>query len=135
MEAPHAADGSGSRVWEIALASATLYAKWTYNGSSSGGGTGVDYNQVVGGTYENVGNNGQTIANIATSMLGVSYVWGACSSSAVDCSGLVCYAYAQLGVALPHYSGSLTSVGVSVPRDQVMPGDIICWDSGDTVDT
>ena len=97
-------------------------------GSSSGGGT--DYNQVVGGTYENVGNNGQTIANIAESMLGVSYVWGACSSSAVDCSGLVCYCYNQLGVSLPHQSQSLCSVGVPVAREDAQPGDIVCWDTG-----
>lgn len=94
-------------------------------GSSSGGGGGGG-----GGGWVSYGTNGYTIASIAESMVGTPYVWGASSSSAVDCSGLVCYAYAQLGVALPHYSGSLTSVGVSVPRDQVMPGDIICWDSG-----
>ncbi|MCR5530179.1 MAG: C40 family peptidase [Saccharofermentans sp.] len=97
-------------------------------GSSSGGGT--NYNQVVGGTYENVGNNGQTIANIAQSMLGVSYVWGASSASAVDCSGLVCYCYNQLGVSLPHQSQSLCSVGVPVAREDVQPGDIVCWDTG-----
>ncbi|SMC44079.1 SH3 domain-containing protein [Oscillospiraceae bacterium] len=98
-------------------------------GSSSGGG-GTNYNQVVGGTYENVGNNGQTIANIAQSMLGVSYVWGASSASAVDCSGLVCYCYNQLGVSLPHQSQSLCSVGVPVAREDVQPGDIVCWDTG-----
>jgi len=98
-------------------------------GGSSGGG-GTDYSQVVGGTYVNTGNNGQTIANIAESMLGVSYVWGASSSSAVDCSGLVCYCYNELGVSLPHYSQSLCSVGVSVSREDVQPGDIVCWDTG-----
>ena len=92
-------------------------------GSSSGGG-GTNYNQVVGGTYEN------TIANIAESMLGVSYVWGACSNSAVDCSGLVCYCYGQLGVSLPHQSQSLCSVGVPVAREDAQPGDIVCWDTG-----
>ena len=99
-------------------------------GSSSGGGTGVDYNQVVDRTYENVGNNGQTIANIAQSMIGVSYVWGASSSTAVDCSGLVCYCYNQLGVSLPHQSQSLCSVGAPVAREDVQPGDIVCWDTG-----
>jgi len=89
--------------------------------SSSGGG---------GGGYVSYGTNGYTIASIAESMVGTPYVWGASSRSAVDCSGLVCYAYAQLGVALPHYSGSLTSVGVAVSRENVMPGDIVCWDSG-----
>ncbi len=93
-------------------------------GSSSGGGGGG------GGGWVSYGNNGYTIASIAESMVGTPYVWGASSSSAVDCSGLVCYCYAQMGISLPHYSQSLTSVGVSVPRDQVMPGDIVCWGSG-----
>ena len=91
-------------------------------GSSSGGGG--------GGGWVSYGNNGYTIASIAESMVGTPYVWGASSSSAVDCSGLVCYCYSQMGVSLPHYSQSLTSVGVAVPRDQVMPGDIVCWGSG-----
>lgn len=91
--------------------------------SSSGGGGG-------GGGWVSYGNNGYTIASIAESMVGTPYVWGASSSSAVDCSGLVCYCYAQMGISLPHYSQSLTSVGVAVPRDQVMPGDIVCWGSG-----
>jgi len=94
-------------------------------GGSSGGGGGGG-----GGTWVSYGTNGYTIASIAESMVGTPYVWGASSRSAVDCSGLVCYCYAQLGVSLPHYSQSLTSVGVGVSRDQVMPGDIVCWGSG-----
>lgn len=90
-------------------------------GSSSGGG---------GGGWVSYGSNGYTIASIAESMVGTPYVWGASSSSAVDCSGLVCYCYAQMGISLPHYSQSLTGVGVAVSRDQVMPGDIVCWGSG-----
>ena len=92
------------------------------NGRGRGGGG--------GGGWVSYGNNGYTIASIAESMVGTPYVWGASSSSAVDCSGLVCYCYSQMGVSLPHYSQSLTSVGVAVPRDQVMPGDIVCWGSG-----
>lgn len=96
-------------------------------GSSSGGGGGSSYNNVHGQTWVNTGNNGQTIANIAVSMVGTPYVWGASSSSAVDCSGLVVYCYAQLGVSLPHYSVSLCSVGEPVSRANVQPGDIVCW--------
>ncbi|MBR1798230.1 MAG: C40 family peptidase [Clostridiales bacterium] len=99
--------------------------------SSGGGGGGSSGSSGGGGGgWVSYGNNGYTIASIAESMVGTPYVWGASSSSAVDCSGLVCYCYAQLGWNLPHYSQSLTSVGVAVPRDQVMPGDIVCWGSG-----
>lgn len=96
------------------------------SGSSSSSG-GTNYNNVHGQTWVNTGNNGQTIANIAVSMVGTPYVWGASSSSAVDCSGLVVYCYAQLGVPLPHYSVSLCSVGEPVSRENVQPGDIVCW--------
>ena len=43
---------------------------------------------------------GQAVA-IAEQYLGVPYVWGG-ASPGFDCSGLVMYAYAQLGVSLPH---------------------------------
>ena len=36
---------------------------------------------------------------------GDPYVWGAAGPSAFDCSGLVVWAYAQEGIALPHYTG------------------------------
>ena len=99
-----------------------------YNGGRSGGGGSSSGGG--GGGWVSYGSNGYTIASIAESMVGTPYVWGASSSSAVDCSGLVCYCYAQMGISLPHYSQSLTSVGVAVSRDQVMPGDIVCWGSG-----
>lgn len=96
-------------------------------GGSSSSSSGNSYNNTYGQTWVNTGNNGQTIANIAVSMVGTPYVWGASSSTAVDCSGLVVYCYAQLGVSLPHYSVSLCSVGVPVSRENIQPGDIVCW--------
>ena len=99
-------------------------------GGGGGGGSYTNYNNIQGITYANVGNNGQTVANIAVAMVGRPYVWGAASENAVDCSGLVCYAYSQVGVSLPHYSVSQCSVGVAVSRENAMPGDIVCWDTG-----
>ncbi|MGH3048779.1 MAG: C40 family peptidase, partial [Gaiellaceae bacterium] len=44
------------------------------------------------------------VVAIAMRYLGVQYVWGGASPSGFDCSGLVMYVYAQVGVSLPHYT-------------------------------
>jgi cell wall-associated NlpC family hydrolase len=56
---------------------------------------------------------------------GVPYVWGGSSPSGFDCSGLVMWAYAQVGISLPHYTGSLWNVGTHVSVDQLEPGDLV----------
>ena len=60
--------------------------------------------------------------------LGVPYVWGGVSSSGFDCSGFTMYVYAQIGVALPHYTGAQYAIGVAVPRSQLQPGDLVFFD-------
>ena len=61
--------------------------------------------------------------------LGVPYVWGGASPSGFDCSGLVMYVYAQVGVSLPHNAAmQYNSVGVYVSRDQLQPGDLVFFD-------
>jgi cell wall-associated NlpC family hydrolase len=61
----------------------------------------------------------------AISRLGDPYVWGAAGPSQFDCSGLVMWAYAQVGIALPHYTGSQWNSGVHVSRNDLEPGDLI----------
>ena len=75
------------------------------------------------------GANGQSIVNICVSLLGTDYLWAGASDIGVDCSGLVVYAYEQVGImGLPHYSNALTHSGHSVNRDDIQLGDIVCWD-------
>jgi len=62
---------------------------------------------------------------VALSYLGTPYVWAGASPAGFDCSGLVVYAYGKVGVSLPHSSYALWNVGVSVPRDQLEPGDLV----------
>ena len=68
------------------------------------------------------------VVGIAMRYLGVPYVWGGASPSGFDCSGLVMYVYAQIGIALPHYTVAQYRVGVPVARDQLQPGDLVFFD-------
>jgi peptidoglycan DL-endopeptidase CwlO len=68
------------------------------------------------------------VVSIAMQYLGVPYVWGGASPSGFDCSGFTMYVYAQIGVSLPHYTGAQYAMGVTVPRDQLQPGDLVFFD-------
>ena len=56
---------------------------------------------------------------------GDPYVWGAAGPNEFDCSGLVMWAYAQVGISLPHYTGSQWNSGVHVARADLEPGDLV----------
>jgi cell wall-associated NlpC family hydrolase len=68
------------------------------------------------------------VVGIAMRYLGVPYVWGGSSPSGFDCSGLVAYVYAQVGVSLPHYTGAQWNMGVPVDRADLQPGDLVFFD-------
>ncbi len=68
------------------------------------------------------------VVGVAMNYLGVPYSWAGASPSGFDCSGLVMYSYAQVGVSLPHSSYAMWNVGTPVPRDQLEPGDIVFFD-------
>ena len=68
------------------------------------------------------------VVGIALSQLNVPYVWGGASPGGFDCSGLVMWSYAQVGVSLPHSSYAQYSYGVPVSYDQLQPGDLVFFD-------
>lgn len=71
---------------------------------------------------------GQQAVNIAFNYLGITYVLGGASpAEGMDCSGLIQYTYAQLGVPLPHSSRAMLSSGYQVTYPE--PGDIV-WTPG-----
>ena len=74
---------------------------------------------------------GAAAASIALRYEGVKYVVGGASPSGFDCSGLVSYVYAQLGIDLPHQSRAIlnSSRTTQVSRSEAQPGDII-WSPG-----
>ena len=73
------------------------------------------------------------VVDYAMSQLGTPYVWAGAAPGGFDCSGLVMWAYSQVGVSLPHSSYSMWNYGVAVPRDQLQPGDIVFFNGLDHV--
>lgn len=82
----------------------------------------------------------ETVINAALSQLGVPYAWAGGTATGpsrgtgrdagvvgFDCSGLALYAYAQIGVAVPHQTQAIWRVFQPAVRDppQVQPGDLI----------
>ncbi len=65
------------------------------------------------------------VVGVAMQFLGVPYVWGGASPSGFDCSGLIMYAYSQVGVSLPHHAASQYGMGTAVSRDQLQAGDLV----------
>ena len=68
------------------------------------------------------------VVQYAMSQLGTAYVWAGSAPGGFDCSGLVMWAYAQVGVSLPHSSYAQYGYGVPVSRDQLQPGDLVFFD-------
>jgi NlpC/P60 family protein len=78
------------------------------------------------------GSTGARAVAIAERFLGVRYVWGGASPlSGFDCSGLVMYVYAQLGIHLTHFSGAQWNEGTRIlSPDDLAPGDLVFFHPG-----
>jgi cell wall-associated NlpC family hydrolase len=73
----------------------------------------------------NPGGGHPQAASIALGYLGVPYVYGGASPSGFDCSGLVMYVYAQLGISLPHYTVAQWNATEPISQSEMAPGDLV----------
>ena len=104
------------------LAIAASLQGQTFSSSSSGlGAAGVTPDGAVVAPPSRYGG----VVGIAMRYLGVPYRWGGASPSGFDCSGFTMYVFAQIGVSLPHYTGSQWGMGTPVSRDQLEAGDLV----------
>jgi cell wall-associated NlpC family hydrolase len=77
------------------------------------------------------------------SQMGVPYSWGGgtldgpskgvgdgANTVGFDCSGLMRYAFAGVGVLIPRFSGDQYNAGRHIPQDQARRGDLIFYGPG-----
>jgi peptidoglycan DL-endopeptidase CwlO len=81
------------------------------------------------GHYPNIPIAGDTLGEQALrwalTRLGDMYVWGGAGPNVFDCSGLVMWAYAHVGISLEHFTGDQWNEGVHISRSQLEPGDLV----------
>lgn len=74
------------------------------------------------------------LCEFAKQFVGNPYVWGGTSlTKGADCSGFVLSVFAEYGVTLPHYSVAQSKEGTAIDIDEVLPGDLIFYSNGSTI--
>lgn len=70
------------------------------------------------------------VVDIARSAIGARYKFGGTSpETGLDCSGLVCWVYEQVGVSVPRQAKEQLLYGLPVGRSSLKPGDIVVFKS------
>lgn len=154
LEQEQAAAAAAAAAQAQAEAEAAAAAAGGNGGGNQGGGSNDGGNQGGGndGGYQGGGNDGggnggggSTIVypggggsagdnsaaySYACSRIGCPYVWGAEGPDSFDCSGLVTWAYRQLGIELPHQSEAQMARATRVVSvSEARPGDVL-WRYG-----
>jgi cell wall-associated NlpC family hydrolase len=79
------------------------------------------------------GADGKTVhalSEVMTKQLGKPYIYGAAGPDAFDCSGLVQYVYASLGIELPRVVRAQAKAGVTIQKEDLAFGDLVCFSDG-----
>lgn len=145
LEQEQAAAAAAAAAQAQAEAEAAAAAAGGNGGGNQGGGSNDGGNQGGGGTEGGGNGGGSTIVypggggsagdnsaaySYACSRIGCPYVWGAEGPDSFDCSGLVTWAYRQLGIELPHQSEAQMARATRVVSvSEARPGDVL-WRYG-----
>ena len=110
---------------EAAAAAAGGNGGGNQGGGNDGGGSTIVYPGGGGSAGDN-----SAAYSYACSRIGCPYVWGAEGPDSFDCSGLVTWAYRQLGIELPHQSEAQMARATRVVSvSEARPGDVL-WRYG-----
>lgn len=145
LEQEQAAAAAAAAAQAQAEAEAAAAAAGGNDGGNQGGGSNDGGNQGGGGNDGGGNGGGSTIVypggggsagdnsaaySYACSRIGCPYVWGAEGPDSFDCSGLVMWAYRQLGIELPHQSEAQMARATRVVSvSEARPGDVL-WRYG-----
>lgn len=146
LEQEQAAAAAAAAAQAQAEAEAAVAAAGGNGGGNQGGGSNDGGNQGGGNDGGNQGGGGgSTIVypggggsagdnsaaySYACSRIGCPYVWAAEGPDSFDCSGLVTWAYRQLGIELPHQSEAQMARATRVVSvSEARPGDVL-WRYG-----
>ena len=72
--------------------------------------------------------SGAAIVEYAKQFIGIKYTYGGTSpKTGFDCSGFTKYVYGHFGISLPRTSGAQGTVGTTVSRNNLQPGDLVVY--------
>jgi cell wall-associated NlpC family hydrolase len=99
-----------------------LAKKMMKPGRSLGSQNGV---QFEAGPGVKVGKREMRAVALAKQYLGTPYVWGGTKPGGFDCSGLLQYVYAKMGIKIPRVTYDQVKAGHGVPKGKLRPGDAV----------
>jgi len=73
---------------------------------------------------------GERLVTVAQSLLGAPYRYGGASPSGFDCSGLVFFAYAEVGIAVPRTVAAQSAAVRPIGERELAPGDLVFFRVG-----
>ena len=70
---------------------------------------------------------GAKVVALAQAQIGTPYVWGGAAPGGFDCSGLVQWTYAQVGINLPRTAQEQDDAAAPIAVSQIRPGDLLFY--------
>lgn len=120
----------GKLTWGILIDVVEVDTEWskiTYNGQEAYVATPYITYPAIQFTATDA--DSSTLQSIVQPLLNTRYVSGGSTPDGFDCSGFTLYVFQQLGIALPRTSEEQFTIGQEVSLDQLLPGDLLFYDS------